>query len=290
MIVTVTCNPAIDSTINGEQIVNNIGGKGINVSKVLKSLNCECFCTGLLGKENGKFICDGLDELGISHHFIEVEGKVRTNTKRIIDKKLFEENEKGPEVASEKLEELKDYLKQFHDDIIVISGSAPANCDPHFYAELVKNAKQNHNYVILDCDKQMLKNALKQRPDAIKPNEDEILRLLEIDDKKKIIDEALKLDIDLLVVSLGSDGALFFKDGAVYRCQCPEVDYVSAVGAGDSMVAAMAYAKKNDYSFEEMIRLAMACASASVEMSGSNPPEKERINKFLDKVVIEKVR
>ena len=290
MIITVTCNPAIDSTINGEQIVNNIGGKGINVSKVLKSLGCESFCTGLLGKENGSFICEGLDELKIPHHFVEVEGKVRTNTKRIIDKKLYEENEKGPEVKPEKLEELKDLLSQHHDDIIIISGSAPANCDPFFYAQLVKIAKQNHNYVILDCDREMLKNALKERPDAIKPNEDEVLRLLDIDDKEKIIDECLKLDIDLLVVSLGSEGALFFKDGEVFRCQSPEVEYVSAVGAGDSMVAAMAYARENGCSFQQLIRLAMACASASVEMSGSNPPEKERIDKFIDKVVIEKVR
>ena len=177
MIITVTCNPAIDKTIKDNETIFDIGGKGINVSKVLKSLGVDSICTGFIGKDNKNIIYDKLDELDIKHHFIEINGAIRTNTKRIINNELIEENEKGPIPTKEDINNLINYLKQFKNEIVVISGSSNVN----IYYDLVKLLKKNNNYVILDADKDLLVEGIKACPNIIKPNKDEISRLFNID-------------------------------------------------------------------------------------------------------------
>lgn len=290
MIVTVTCNPALDRTVSAEGVHVNIGGKGINVAKVLRKLGVKALCTGFLGKDNGQIITDGLDELDIAHDFMTVEGKVRTNTKRIIAGELHEENEKGTPVNDRDIKRLKEYLKQFKDSIIAISGSAPPGIDEHFYGQLVSELKDNGNRVIMDCDRQLLANGIKASPDVIKPNVDELRSLYGIDDDlSELVDTCRKIPVGTIVLSRGSNGALFFIEGRVYECPALPVDYVSAVGAGDSMVAALAYAMEKHMDTDQTIRLAMAASAASVESKGSEAPEYGHIMGFMDKVVIKEV-
>ena len=286
-IITITCNPAIDKTIYEDHTERNIGGKGINVSKVLKKMGTDSLCTGFLGKENGELVKDFLHEEGIEEHFISIEGRVRTNTKKIINQTLIEENEKGPDVSEEKIRELKDYLSSVHGQITVISGSAPSNVNEHFYEELTALLKENGNYVILDCDKKLLANGIKAHPDVIKPNIEELSYLYpEIKDTEDAIRIAKTLPVDLCILSMGGDGALFIKD-KVRHCDALKVNYSSPVGAGDAMVAAAAYAAKKELSFEETITLCMAASAASVETDGSKAPEYDRIKALCEEVVIQ---
>lgn len=284
MIYTITCNPAIDKTIINNETLFDVGGKGINVSKVLKNYNQDSICLGLIGKENKNVVYDYLDRLNIKHDFIEISGKVRTNTKIISDGKLVEENEKGPDCSKEDIEALKNKLRTIKNGIVVISGSAPKNIDNNFYKDLVLLLKQNNNFVILDCDKQLLKNAIIAKPDVIKPNKEEIKRLFNIEyDKKQIIDKCKDLDIDTIVVSLSEEGALFIGE-EIIEVPSLKVNFNSPVGAGDSMVAAIAYCKQNNLSYKEMIKYSMAFSAAAVETNGSKPPLKERID-FLYNIV-----
>lgn len=289
MIVTLTCNPAIDKTVSKNETLFSIGGKGINVAKVLKVLGEEPLCTGFLGKENGKIITDGLEELKIANHFIEVDGKVRTNTKIIENDQLTERNEKGPDVSEKNVRQLLDCLSQFHDDIIVISGSAPKNLKTDFYGKIIDLLKQNNNKVILDCDGEMFARALAYRPDVIKPNEDEICRYLGIEyNRKRIIEECAKMDIPMICISLGAEGSIFIDGDDVYEVRPQKVEYASAVGAGDAMVAAMAYGMAHSLDLLEMIQLASACASASVETRGTETPAYERIMRHLKNTEVNK--
>ncbi len=286
MIITITCNPAIDKTIKDNNTIFDIGGKGINVSKVLKSLGVDSICTGFIGKDNKNIIYDKLDELDIKHHFIEIEGAIRTNTKRIINNELIEENEKGPTPIKEDINNLINYLKQFKNEIVVISGSSNVN----IYYDLVKLLKKNNNYVILDADKDLLVEGIKGCPNIIKPNKDEISRLFNIDYDEKVVTKKCKeLNMDLICISLGKDGALFINKDKVYKAKALDVKYASAVGAGDAMVASFAYSKLNNYDIKNTISLAIAASCASVETSGTKPPNKDKVFAYQKEVKVELV-
>ena len=286
MIITITCNPAIDKTIKDNNTIFDIGGKGINVSKVLKSLGVDSICTGFIGKDNKNIIYDKLDELDIKHHFIEINGAIRTNTKRIINNELIEENEKGPTPIKEDINNLINYLKQFKNEIVVISGSSNVN----IYYDLVKLLKKNNNYVILDADKDLLVDGIKGCPNIIKPNKDEISRLFNIDYDEKVVTKKCKeLNMDLICISLGKDGALFINEDKVYKAKALDVKYASAVGAGDAMVASFAYSKLNNYDIKNAISLAIAASCASVETSGTKPPNKDKVFAYQKEVKVELV-
>ena len=285
MIITVTCNPAIDKTVYENKEVFDIGGKGINVSKVLKELGVKSLATGFVGKDNKDLVINDLNSLEIDNHFIEVNGKVRTNTKRIINNNLIEENEDGPIIKQDDIDRLFSYLSSFSNELVIISGSAPSSADKNIYKDMVELLKANNNYVILDCDKELFRNAVKAKPNVIKPNKDEICKYLNIDyDESKVIEECKNLGIDLVCLSLGADGAIFISDD-IYKCNPLKIEYSSAVGAGDAMVAAIAYSKVNNYDMEKTIKLAMATASAACETEGTKPPKYSSIVRKMNDVI-----
>lgn len=274
MIITITCNPAIDKTVYENKTVFDIGGKGINVSRTLKELGVNSIATGFIGRNNKEIILNELDNLNIENHFIEVDGFVRTNTKKIINNKLYEENEKGPIINEEDKNKLLEYLKQFSNDIVIISGS----CTENIYYDLVKSLKDNNNYVILDCDNQLLSEGIKANPNVIKPNKDEICRYFNCEyNEHEIIQKAKILNVDLVCISLGDEGSLFIYNGKVYKTKALNIDYLSSTGAGDSMVAGIAYGKINNLDIIETMKLAVACASAACETEGTKPPNKKSV-------------
>ena len=289
MIITITCNPAIDKTIYEDKVVYDVGGKGINVSKVLNNLNTSSLCTGFAGRDNSKLIIDNLNDLKIEHSFIEVNGKVRTNTKRIINNELIEENEDGPIISDDDVLKLTDYLSGFKNEIVVISGSAPSSVDSHLYEKLIYSLKKNGNYVLLDSSKDLFKYGLRAKPNIIKPNKEEICKYFGIEyNEELIVDKCKELDLDLVVVSLGNEGALFIYRDVVYKAHALKINCSSTVGAGDSMVAALAYSKLNNLSIEETIKLAIACSACACMTEGTKPPEFVDIINNIKKVKIER--
>ena len=309
MIVTVTMNPAIDKTIEIdrlnrgnlnriEKIEYDAGGKGINVSKTIHELGGESIATGFLGGNAGRVIEEVLDSRGIKHDFVWVEGETRTNTKVCEqDGTVTELNEKGPEITPEQLTKLLEKLDDLADDsvLFILAGSIPGNMEKDIYARIIERVHKKGAKVLLDADGELFRKGLEQKPDMIKPNQWEIEELQGfshgVSDKELInVAEKMQKDgIDTVVISLGKNGALFVLGNYVAKGMPLKVDVHSTVGAGDAMVAAMAYSFEKKMEPRETARLCMAVSAGAVMTVGTKPPEKQLVKQLMKRVILEEV-
>ncbi|MGB4648803.1 MAG: 1-phosphofructokinase [Acetivibrionales bacterium] len=308
MIYTVTLNPAVDKTvvINDFKVdsVNRVasmrkdaGGKGINVSKVISSLGGRSKAMGILGGFTGRYIKNYLDDIGIENDFVFISGETRTNLKIIdrMNRTNTDINEPGPAVSESDLETLRDKLLSAvrNDSIVVFSGSVPENVDKDIYFCWIDDVKQKGATTILDADGELLKKGIEAGPHLIKPNIFELGRLFgtEIRDARQAAEYAGQLVRDyknrMVVVSMGDKGALFVDRAKVLLVHAPDVEVQSTVGAGDAMVAALAYSIDRGLDFESMVRLAAASAGANVMTSGTQPAALSDVRKLENLVTFE---
>ena len=306
MIYTVTLNPALDKTVEIPSLtvdsVNRItamrtdpGGKGINVSKVIHKLGGRSIAAGILGGATGRMIRSAVEEMGIETSFCFVEGETRTNLKVIdpVNHTNTDINEPGVTVSEEVLKALQEQLlaKLSADDIVVLSGSLPKGAPADTYRTWVAACREKGAKVILDADGKLLAAGLEASPYLIKPNNHELSGLLgqRLETKEELKEAACRLmeryGIAKVVVSMGGDGALYVtKDVTVYA-EGLKVPVGSTVGAGDSVVAALAVAEERGLSLEEAVRLSTATGAANVMCSGTQAAEYEVIEGLLAKVV-----
>lgn len=306
MIYTVTLNPALDKTATVENLrldsVNRIselrvdpGGKGINVSKVVRELGAKTVAIALLGGHTGTMLRNMLAELGIECKVLEVEGETRTNLK-IKDPALktnTDINEPGPEVTDEQLRGMLDGLvgEVGSGDIVVLSGSLPCGAAADTYKVWVAALKKTGAKVYLDADGDKLVRGIEAKPDLIKPNEIELGAMMgrTLDADEKIVEAARELidgGLDRVMVSMGGAGALYVARDVTIKANPVKVPVGSTVGAGDSVVAALAYAQDKGLSLEDTMRLAMATGAANVMQSGTQAAPRELVDSLIDKVVV----
>lgn len=309
MIFTLTLNPAMDKTVAIENFapgaVNRIktvrvdvGGKGINVSKCLKSLGCETTAAAFWGGAAGQRGIEFLQENGIGALTVQVAEDTRTNLK-IVDPARHENtdiNEPGPTVTAENLAQL---LKKLDEniapgDILILSGSIPRGCPNTIYRDMITRYQARGAKAYLDADGENFRLGVTASPTLIKPNIDELNRYLnanltEISQIAEAAREFLKLGIEEVVVSLGDDGALLVKEGQCLKADGLKVPVQSTVGAGDSVVAALACGAEKGLSDEQRLKLAIAISAASVMCSGTQAPERETVEKLYHQVNIREV-
>lgn len=309
MIYTVTLNPALDKTATVENLrldsVNRIselrvdpGGKGINVSKVVRELGAKTVAIALLGGHAGTMLRNMLAELGIECKVLEVEGETRTNLK-IKDPALktnTDINEPGPEVTDEQLRGMLDGLvgEVGSGDIVVLSGSLPRGAAAGTYKVWVAALKKTGAKVYLDADGDKLVRGIEAKPDLIKPNEIELGAMMgrTLDADEKIVEAARELidgGLDRVMVSMGGAGALYVARDVTIKANPVKVPVGSTVGAGDSVVAALAYAQDKGLGLEDTMRLAMATGAANVMQSGTQAALRELVDSLIDKVVVTKL-
>lgn len=309
MIYTVTLNPALDKTVEipgmALDTVNRVtsmrtdpGGKGINVSKVIAKLGGESCAVGILGGESGRTLLAALEREGLRTHFRFVEGQTRTNLK-IIDRALHTNtdiNEPGLTVSPADLDALlRDLLGMVREgDIVVLAGSLPQGAPQDTYRVWTAACHEKGARVCLDADGVLLAEGLKAAPYLIKPNEDELSRLVghRLTDTDELIAEGrrlLKGGVTRVVISLGERGALYLRGNEVLYAEGLSVPVGSTVGAGDSVVAALAYADSLDMSDEDAVRLSTATGAANVMCSGTQPAEREAVEKLLPQVKIRRI-
>lgn len=309
MIVTVTMNPAIDKTVEIEKLqaggLNRIrkveydaGGKGINVSKTICALGGESIATGFLGGNAGKTIEHVLNEMKIPNDFLWVDGETRTNTK------VFEENgavtelnEPGPAIGEKQLDMLKEKLLNYADEntLFIFAGSIPGGVDKNIYGDMIHMVHEKGAKVLLDADGELFRDALKENPDIIKPNRVELEEYAEFDyraSQSELLDVAQSLmnqGIGTVAVSMGKSGAMMVHGN--YRVKCPAlpVKAHSTVGAGDAMVAALAYSWDHKLGDEDMVRLCMAASAGAVTTVGTKPPSRELVDRLKEQVFIEEI-
>lgn len=310
MIYTVTLNPAIDKTarIDGfcAGAVNRIGairedagGKGINVSKCLKALGAESVAAVVLAGEAGQHLADLLRQEGLTVLSVEAKGQTRTNLK-IVDeanKQNTDINEPGPYVEEMVLQRLLDGLcsRLLPGDIVVLSGSLPKGAPVDTYRRWTQILRNLGARVILDADGECMAEGIQGMPCMVKPNETELSRLLgrPLETEAQLLAggrELLEMGVENAVISLGGDGALFVWEDGVYRAESLSVTVQSTVGAGDSVVAAMAYGMEKNLSRRERIALAMAMGAASVMQSGTQAPDGETVKKLAQQVKFRELR
>lgn len=309
MIITVTLNPALDKTVEipdfSLDAVNRItamrtdpGGKGLNVSKVIAKLGGTSTVVGVLGGTTGRRIADAMDALGIACQFTFVEGETRTNLK-VIDPARHTNtdlNEPGLTVDQETLDHMRDALVAAirPGDIVVLSGSLPKGAPADTYGSWTAACRTAGARVFLDADGEPLAHGLAAKPYLAKPNNHELSRLtghaLETADDLLAAARTLIADgVERVVVSMGGDGALFVSADGAYRAEGLRVPVGSTVGAGDSMVAALAYAAEQGMADADTVRLAVATSAANVMCSGSQAAERSAVDELLPHVVFHEI-
>lgn len=280
MIYTVTFNPSIDYIVNLDSLefgkTNRskkeevfVGGKGINVSIVLKNLGINSKCLGFCGGFVGNEISRILQNIGCDTDFVQLEQNSRINIK-IKSSEETEINSEGPTILTENLEQLYQKLDVLKTgDILVLAGSIPNTLPNNIYEKIQERLKDKEIRVIVDATKDLLLNSLKYEPFLIKPNKDELNEIfnVEIKTEDELLIYAKKLKqkgAKNVIVSLGKDGALFLdQNDKTYRLNPPKGKLVNSVGAGDSMVAGFIYGyiKFNDY--EKAFKYSIATGSAT---------------------------
>lgn len=255
MIYTLTFNPALDYVVHVENFKEKhtnrthkemifYGGKGINISFVLKQFNVDSTALGFIAGFTGDELQRGCEAKGILTSFIPVEqGMTRINVK-LKSNVETEINGMGPMIEEAHMNQLKQQLSQLQDgDILILSGSIPKGMKDDTYAKLLALLKDEHVMSIVDCTGSLLLNTLTYQPFLIKPNIDELNALFNtnITSKNEILPYAQKLQslgARNVLVSCGKDGAFLLDEfQQVHTIDALEGTLKNSVGAGDSMVA-----------------------------------------------------
>ncbi len=306
MIVTVTMNPAVDKTAEVDDIfvgglnrlknvVMDAGGKGINVSKTIKALCGQSKAIAVVGGNPGQFIIDELSRLDIDCIPYMLKQPTRTNMK-ILNKEmvLTEFNESGPTLTLEQqLEVFKLITSSVNkDDILILSGSVSPSIPTTFYRDIIKSVKEKGVNVIVDADGDLLREALDSKPLLVKPNDVELKKLFKVEDAS--IEEMISMGHQLVndetkyvIISLGSKGALCIEKERCLFAKGLSIDFQSAVGAGDAMVASLALSIQNNEDSVTMLAKAIATSAGACTTIGTSPASKDVVDELEKRVIIE---
>ncbi len=280
LIYTITLNPSIDYSVfpsrmslgqinRSEHELSSYGGKGINVSVMLNNLGVDNVALGFVGGYSGREIVRLLHRRGIRCDFTEVNDDSRINIKIISDAETAV-NGKGPFIRLEEEEALLCKLKALDkDDIVILSGSP---CESES-GKLIENviAAVSHTRFVADMEGKSLALAIEKKPFLIKPNDEELSALLgrkEMSEEELIAGAvALRGDgVGNVLVSRGKDGAILAADdGNVYKMKSPEIEVISTVGAGDSLLAGFVAGLDRGFPFALGLGIAAGSATAASE-------------------------
>lgn len=282
MIYTVTFNPSLDYIVSVDKFATGkvnrtgdekifAGGKGVNVSIVLKNLGYENTALGYTAGFTGNEIERILQEKGISTRFKNVTtGISRINVKLKSDEET-EINGQGPAITTEDVEALYDRLDTDlkEGDILVLAGSIPDVMSQETYSNIMKRLENKNINIIVDATKDLLVNVLKYHPFLIKPNNHELGEIVgaEINTREEACMYAKKLQemgAQNVLVSMAGEGAVLVTEtGEEYQSEPPKGKVVNSVGAGDSMVAGFIAGYLKNHSYEEAFKMGLCTGSAS---------------------------
>ena len=282
MIYTVTLNPAIDyvvqldlpltaGTINRScQEDYQFGGKGINVSNMLRTLGQDTIALGFVAGFTGQGLELGLQKMGLATDFIHLsQGCTRINLKAKGQEET-EINGSGPHISSQDMDALYDRLdKLTSNDILVLSGSVPRGLTTEVYAQILRHLQTKNILTVVDAAGALLTNTLTYHPFLIKPNRQELEAIFytQLHNDQQIAACAAKLQQQgarNVLVSLAGDGALLLDEtGVTHRLPCPSGHVINSVGAGDSMIAGFLAGWQQTGRYEEALKLGVAAGSAT---------------------------
>ncbi|MDE6376483.1 MAG: 1-phosphofructokinase [Ligilactobacillus sp.] len=304
MIYTVTVNPSIDYIVQLNELtlgeVNRMdydnklpGGKGINVSRILKELGLDNTAWGFLGGFTGEFVKEALEKTGLKTNFTLIKADTRINVK-IKAQAETEINGRGPELTKE---EIAAFTAQFDkltaDDVVIFAGSLVPSLSDDFYFDLIKVIRQKGAQFVIDTTGESLLKTLPENPLVVKPNNHELaelfgVKLNSIDDIVKYGKKLLEMGAQHVLISMAGDGGLMITKDKVYRSYAPKGTVINSVGAGDSMIGGFTgtYAKTKDPL--EAFRYGLACGSATA--FSEDLADAKKINEILPMIEIEEYK
>ncbi|MBO5030962.1 MAG: 1-phosphofructokinase [Lachnospiraceae bacterium] len=285
MIYTVTFNPSLDYIVSVDNFQMGMtnrtssemmlpGGKGINVSIVLKNLGFDSTALGFTAGFTGDEIAKSLMNMGVKSGFIRIsEGISRINLK-LKNIEGTEINGRGPDISKESLAELMEQLEQLEaGDVLVLAGSIPPSIPGDIYSQILKKLQEQGILTIVDAVKDLLLPVLEYRPFLIKPNNYELGELfgVKLSAREEVIPYGKRLQemgARNVLISLAGEGAVLIAENQeVYSAPAPKGTLINGVGAGDSMVAGFlaGWLEKHDYRHAFHMGVAAGSASAFSE-------------------------
>ncbi len=309
MIYTVTLNPAVDreltvpamefdSVLRATEARVDFGGKGFNVSRLLKGLGADSTAVGFLGGRAGELLQDGLQSLGIGTDFVRVPGETRTNISIVnqAHDHYLKVNEKGPRVSEEKQTELLEKIDSLAapGDWWVLAGSLPPGISDDFYARIVSALYKHGANAILDTSGESLRLGCLEHPYLVKPNAEEAQTLtgLPMESAGEIAAAAAeirRLGAQNVVISMGKAGALLNTAEETWLTHSPAIQEKNPIGAGDSMVGGLVWALTQGIGLKEALGWGVASGAATASLPGTEVGTRPLIEGLFKQVRFEKL-
>ena len=307
MILCICPNPCIDCTLFLDNLnkgklnrvnnkIINYSGKALNVAIGASKFNYPVFAAGFMFKENGYLFEQNLEKNGVKYQFTECPGLVRTNYKVVENGgELTEINESGETVSKEKQKELLRLVSDLSQkaDAVIMSGSLPKGVENDFYLKLA-NAVSNKALKFIDAEGEKLRLALQSKPYMVKPNLYELGLLCGsgLKTEAEIIKgmyKALDMGAENVLLSMGGKGGMLADGKNVYYADAPEVDIISTVGAGDSMLAAAIVKTLEGCEKSEVLKAAVSAGTACAACEKEKWFTVEKYEEVYKLVKVEKI-
>lgn len=309
MIYTVTLNPAVDfqyvvPRLDLNQVLRaththiHPGGKGFNVSRMLAELQVESTALGIVGGQQGNFLKEGLQALGIETKLIEIAGETRVNVSVVTERRdtYFKVNEAGPQVEDSTMDQLLELIKDLASpgDWWVLSGSVPPGVDANIYAEIINTVRAVGASTILDTSGQPLSLGVEARPTIVKPNAEEALQLTQspfsdIQQTIAVAGKIRQLGAENVVISLDKDGAVLHDGKQTWFASAPVIFEKNSIGAGDSLVAGLVHKLVQNEPLPQALKWGIACGSATASQSGTSIGAQEQIAELANQIEVKEV-
>ena len=309
MIYTLTLNPAVDreltvpamefdAVLRAAESRVDFGGKGFNVSRLLKNLDTPSTAVGFLGGRSGELLQDGLRGLGIGADFVWIPGETRTNISIVTEppSHYIKVNEKGPPVEQEKQDELLAKIDSIASpgDWWVLAGSLPPCVGNDFYAQIVKVLNRHGAKAVLDTTGETLRLGCAEHPYLVKPNAEEAGTLtgFPVETLAQIslaADEIRKMGAQNVVISMGKAGALLHTEQGAWLIGGPKVKEKNPIGAGDSMVGGLVWALKQGRPLRDSLAGGVASGAATASLGGTEIGSRALIEELLEQVTFQEI-
>jgi 1-phosphofructokinase len=306
MIYTVTLNPSLDKTLavpelrpgelhRGRVVRLDLGGKGINVSRALQALGIHSRLAGFAGGATGEALRSGLIAQGYQVDFIDVGGETRQNITLLDESvgKYTKINEPGPLVSPDHLTDFEHFIRQeLHGgDWWVFSGSLPPGAPDDTYGRLIQVVQEGGGLAFLDSSGTVMAAGLKAKPHAIKPNREEAEELLQrsLDSQADLAwaaEQFQAMGIPMAAISLGAEGLALAMNGQLALATPPPVTARSPVGAGDSALAGLLWARQDGCDLAQTAIRATACGAAAAMQEGTGVGERALVEELARQVKV----
>jgi 1-phosphofructokinase family hexose kinase len=306
MIITVTLNPTLDKTLSVPRLEpgavhrarivrQDLGGKGINVSRALRAIGIDSRIIGFIGGRTGQAMQSGLLAASFDVNFVEVEGETRQNI-TLLDEasgQYTKINEPGPSISPRHIAAFRALVDQMArpGDLWAFCGSLPPGAPTDLYANLIQRVQAQGGRAFLDTSGRAFRDGLAACPFAIKPNSEEAAEFLGLsvqgDDEHCAAARRLQAEgVELVALTRGAQGLVLAMDGEVLIATPPPVAARSPIGAGDAALAGLLWAVSDECNPVETARRAVACGTAAAMQEGTGVGDRLLVERLLDQVTV----